>query len=308
MKVFIAGATGVLGRRTVTRMADAGHEVTGIARNDEKAELLDRLGVRPARVDLFDPAGVKDAVAGHDVVCNLATHIPPSSKALRAAAWAENDRIRREGSANLVDAALAAGAGRYVQESITFVYPDRGDQWIDENEPVEPSPLVESVLDSQASTDRFTSAGKTGVFLRFGSFYSADSLHTEEMFRWARRGVSTELGPRDAYKSSIHVDDAAAVVVAALEVPAGVYNVVDDEPLTRGEHIDLVASLVGRRRLMRLPDKLSVLAASKSELLKRSQRVSNARLRAATGWAPRHPSVRDGFPVVRRELAAVGGV
>src|SRR5918998_2734464 len=107
MKLFVAGATGVLGWRSVKRLVEAGHDVTGIARSDEKAALLERLGAAPARVDLFDAGAVKGAVDGSEAVLNLATHIPPTSKYALPGVWKENDRIRTEGARNLVDAALA---------------------------------------------------------------------------------------------------------------------------------------------------------------------------------------------------------
>ncbi|MDQ1374325.1 MAG: hypothetical protein QOJ09_1663, partial [Actinomycetota bacterium] len=116
MRIFVAGATGVLGRRAVARLVEAGHDVTGVARNEDKAALVRSLGATPVTVDLFDPAAVKSAADGHEVVMNLATHIPNLSRAAMPRAWAENDRIRSEASRNLVDAALASGAGRFVQE------------------------------------------------------------------------------------------------------------------------------------------------------------------------------------------------
>jgi 2-alkyl-3-oxoalkanoate reductase len=128
MKVFVAGATGVLGRRAVGQLVEAGHAVTGVARSEEKAALVRKWGVEPVEVDLFNLPAVTAAVDGHGVVINLATKIPSPSHAARRSAWAENDRIRSEASRNLVEAALAAGVGRFVQESIAFLYPDCGDR------------------------------------------------------------------------------------------------------------------------------------------------------------------------------------
>src|SRR5690349_1799280 len=117
MKVFVAGGTGVVGRRAVERLVEAGHDVSVIARSDEKAALVVSLGATPARVSLFDAPALTEAVAGHEVVVNLATHIPPLTRAGLMSSWQENNRIRTEGARNLADAALAAGASRYVQES-----------------------------------------------------------------------------------------------------------------------------------------------------------------------------------------------
>jgi nucleoside-diphosphate-sugar epimerase len=300
-KVFVAGATGVLGWRAVDRLVQAGHAVSGVARSPEKAARLRGLGAAPVQVDVFDAAALRDAVAGNEVVCNLATHIPRTSKARRDAAWVENDRIRREASRNLVDAALAAGAGRYVQESITFLYADAGDAWIDEDAPMDPPAYARSVLDAEAQAKRFTDAGRTGVVLRFGLFYGADSHHTVDALRLARRRVAATFGRADAYISSITTDDAAAAVVAALDAPAGIYNVVDDEPLTRRAYADALGDARGGRRLHMPPALVTKLGGDKTETLARSQRVSNERFRKETGWAPASPSAREGWVAVVAE-------
>src|SRR5205823_5779646 len=159
----------------------AGHDVTGLARSPEKASLVRDLGASPVTVDLFDAAAVKGAIDGHEVVVNLTTHIPPTSRAAMPGAWKENDRIRLEGSANLVDGALAVGATRFVQESITLNYPDNGDQWIDEDTPLEAMSVGRSLLEAEANARRFTNSGGNGVVLRFAQFYAHDAAHTIDM-------------------------------------------------------------------------------------------------------------------------------
>ena len=233
MKVFIAGATGVLGRPTVERLVAAGHQVTGTARGPEKAALLRSLGATPAEVDLYDAADVKAAIAGHDAVIHLATKIPNMAKAAMPGAWDENDRLRREGTKNMVDAAMAAGAQVFVKESITFPYADGGSDWVDESASDDTVPYLDSALAAETETRRFAEGGGRGVVLRFAAFYGPDNNHSREMVAAARRGVAPALGAADGYFSIIHTDDAAAAVVAALDVPSGTYNVTDDEPLPR---------------------------------------------------------------------------
>jgi nucleoside-diphosphate-sugar epimerase len=301
-KVFVAGATGVLGWRAVDRLVRSGHAVTGVARSEEKSARLERLGASPVRVDLFDADAIRDAVAGHDVVCNLATNIPPLSQARKNAAWLDNDRIRREASGHLVDAARAAGATRYVQESITFIYADAGDRWIDEDASLDVPAYTRSVLDAEAQAERFTASGGIGVVLRFGLFYGPDSHHTVDTVRFARRRLAVTLGRRDGYLSAITTDDAAAAVVAALDATAGTYNIVDDKPLTRREHFDALGRALGVRKLRILPAIAAKVGGSKTEMLARSQRVSNERFKKETGWAPRCASARDGWPAVLAEM------
>lgn len=309
MKIFFAGGTGVVGRRAVPQLVGDGHEVTVVARSPEKAALVRSWGATPSEVDLFDPAAVRAAVAGHDVVVNLATSIPPFSKAARAKAWATNDRLRREASKHLVDAALASGATRYVQESITFLYEDGGDGWITEDHRVAPTSITASALDAEAQAHRFGASGGTAVVLRFGSFYGPDSGHTLDAVRFARRGIGTTPGPRHGYVSSISTEDAAAaVVVAATEAAAGTYNVVDDQPVTREAFDEVLAGAVGRTRLRPVPDVAVRLMGEKLDHVVRSHRVSNRALRDATGWAPRYPSVREGIPAVSAGPAVDVGV
>jgi len=303
VKVFVTGATGVLGRRAVRRLIDAGHDVTGVARSAEKAAQLRRAGAEAAEIDLFDPAAVKAAVAGHETACNLATSVPPVARVAMPGAWAENDRIRTEVSANVVDALLANGGQRLVQEALAFVYRDGGDRLLDEDSPVEPPPFARAVLTAEAQVRRFTAAGGHGVTLRFGNFYAPDSEQSTVAVRAARRGLYASGFGGDAYWPSIHADDAASAVVAALEVPAGTYNVVDDEPMRHRDDAAALAAAVGRRRLRVPPRGLARLGGSKGSFFARSLRVSNHRFREATPWTPRYPSTREGWPAV---VAAMG--
>lgn len=295
MHVFVAGATGVIGRRAVRDLVDAGHEVTAMARTDTKAELVRGLGATPVQVDLFDPPRVREAVRGHDTVVNLATKIPPMSKFFRAKAWAENDRIRIEGSQNLVDSAIAGGAHRYIQESIAFLYDDHGNRWIHESEPLADSPFTEAVKAAEASAERFCASGGTGVALRFGMFYAGDARHTRDLLKYARRGLFALPGPSGSFRPNIHADDAAQAVVAALGVEAGVYNVTDDQPLTLGEVSGALAGIVGKAKLRGTPAAVQQLAARRAPSAVSSQRVSNALFRDSTGWSTRYPNMTEGL-------------
>ena len=297
MRVFVAGASGVLGRRVVPLLVAAGHDVSALARSDGRAALLGGLGATPVRAEVFDPDAMVRAVAGHEVVCNLATHIPATKSMAMPGAWAENDRIRSEGSRNLVDGALAAGAARYVQESIAFLYRDGGEGWLDESSPIDPIANLRSAPVAEANTARFSASGATGVILRFAAFYGPDSNATLDMIRLARRRIALGAGP-DAYMSSITTDDAAAAVVSSLAAPAGLYNVGDDEPVTRRDFFAALAGALGVGPSRIAPAGLARLGGSKASVLVRSQRVSNGAFVEATGWKPAQRSVREGWPVV----------
>ena len=305
MKVFVTGATGVVGRRAVPLLVRAGHEVTALARTPEKAAAMQRAGARPVAVDLFDADGVRRAVAGHEAVVNLATHIPRSvTRMMMPGAWRENDRIRREASAILVDAALAAGASRLVQESFAPMYPDCGDEWIDEAVPPRPVRYNRSTLDAELSAARFTHAGGAGVVLRFAGFYGPDTSHVADLIRFVKRGMAPLPGPAEAYFSSISLHDAATAAVAALGVPAGIYNVAENDPVRRREFANVVADGLGVPHPRMQPAWMARLMGSAGELFSRSVRVSNRKLREASGWTPKYPSIREGWPALLAEMRA----
>jgi len=295
MKIFLAGGTGVIGRRALPLLVGSGHQVSVLTRTQGKAAAVAAQGATPVDASLFDRPSLVAAFAGHDSVINLTTHIPPLSRSARASAWKENDRIRSEGSANVVAAALEVGAVRYVQESLAFNYDDHGSAWIDEEEPLLDTAITRSVRHVEASVDRFAAAGGIGVVLRFGQFYAAEASHTQSMLKGARRGWSMMPGAGDAYMVTIAADDAASAVAAALEAPAGTFNIVDSDPVTRDAWSAAMASAVGRDHLRSVPGFVTGLIAKKSPNLVSSQRVSNRRFVAATGWEPRYPSFREGI-------------
>lgn len=295
MKIFLTGGTGVVGTRALPELVAAGHDVTAVARTVAKADLVRSLGGQPISVDLFDADAVRAAVAVHEVVVNLATSIPPIAKAARGSAWATNERLRSEASNHLVDGALAAGASRYVQESIAFPYRDRGDQWIDEDCLVDHCGPFTGAGAAEAAAARFADDG-TGVALRFAQFYAPDSTHTKAANATVRRRINPFLGDPGGYTSFIHAEDAGTAVVAALRAPSGTYNVGDDEPLTRAEAGEVVADALGVKRPHALPRVVRAVSPTSAKLLMKSLRVSNSRFKAATEWSPDHPSIRGAWP------------
>jgi nucleoside-diphosphate-sugar epimerase len=298
MDIFIAGATGVMGRRVVPSLVEKGHRVTAIGRSRQAREQLERAGARPVEVDLFDAAAVREVVADHQVVINLATSIPTLSRMFLPGAWHTNDRIRSQASANLVEAALAGGATRYIQESFAPIYPDSGDQWIDETVPPQPASYNRSVLEAEAAAEHFTQQGRAGVVLRFAFFYGPDSPLTLQMIRFVQLGWAPVFGGPDGFYPSLSHDDAASAVLAALNLPAGIYNVSDDEPLRRRELVDSLADALGVGSPRLAPGWAERLMGSLGEMMARSLRLSNLKLRGASAWAPTYPSMREGWRAV----------
>lgn len=303
LRMFVAGGTGVIGRRVVPMLIGAGHRVVAAARSEESRAKLAAQGATAVIVDLFDADAVQRAMGEQDIVINLATHIPSSTiKIFLPWSWRENDRVRRMASANLAAAAHAGGADCFIQESFAPIYADAGDQWIDEKFPVEPVRYNQSTLDAEAQARRFNNHGGRGIVLRFGAFYGPDSFATRDMVEMVRKGRSPLPGAPDAYLSSVSHDDAAAAVIAAVHLPSGTYNVVDDEPLGRREWLESLATALGVKPPGPFPAWAATLGGSMIELLSRSQRISNRKLHEFSDWEPSARSVRDAWPALLAAL------
>jgi nucleoside-diphosphate-sugar epimerase len=304
MKVFVTGATGVLGRPVVRRLVAAGHTVRGLSRSPENAALLRRLGAEPVDADLFDLVSLQMALRDADAVFHLATKIPSSSRAWRLSAWAENDHIRRDGTRALVTAALASPSVKtFVYPSFALVYPDSGGEWIDaENTPAAPTAIEQTTLDAEAEVARFAAAddGRRGLSLRMGALYSPDAPSAQDQLRIARLGFAPVPGRPEGYMPLVWVDDAASALVAALDRgDSGIYDIVDDHPLRRTEITAAIAAAVGRKHLRTIPAWIMHLVGGPGiDALSRSQRVSNSRFKAATGWKPSVPDARAGMPLL----------
>jgi nucleoside-diphosphate-sugar epimerase len=234
-------------------------------------------------------------VKGHDAVAHLATNIPPMSRATRAGAWTTNERLRREASNLLVDTALLAGIGTYVQESICFPYEDAGDRWIDEDAPIVHDGVFEGAAVAEAAAARFAGEGGRGVALRFAQFHGPGSSHVAAFNSLLRRRINPFVGPPDAFTSFIHAEDAGRAVAAALAVPSGVYNVGDDEPLTRAEAGRAAAAALGVRPPHTLGAVVRAAMPGTAKSLMRSLRISNRRFKEASDWTPLHPSIRGSW-------------
>jgi len=299
--VFVTGATGTLGRPVVERLLATGRRVRAISRSAANEARLRSLGAEPIGVDLFDPRALRAALDGCDAALHLATHIAPMWVSGWRGAWRENDRVRADGMRSLAQAARDAGVGVIVYPSYAFVYPDSGSEWIDAaTRAVAPDlpVILRSTLEAEAQVQRFAAAGGRGVVLRMGGFYGPAAPSAREMLGFAARyGVLPLPGRAQEYVPAVWLDDAAEAVIAALDrAPAGVYDVVDDEPLTRAEFADEIGRAVGRSHVRLIPPLVTrLLAPAVSGVFEGSRRVSNRRFKEATGWRPTVPNARDGL-------------
>ncbi len=300
MKVFIAGATGVLGRRLVRDFRSRGHAVVGLARTPEGRRMVESLGGEARTADLFDAEAIARAAVGADVVIRAATAIPSKVRASRAD-WRMNDRIRREGTMALTTAAAKVGARHYLQESVTWVARPADGSAFDEETPPNPNldPILRSALDGERiAMDAGERSGLAVSALRLGFFYSPDSRHIRSMGAALRRRKMPIMGRGDAPWSMIHVDDASRAFVAAAGTKrTGTWHVVDDQPVSMAEFLRTFAEKLGTPAPRRIPLWVARLATGRylANLLTTSTRTSNHRFRRDFDWRPGFPTYREGL-------------
>jgi len=307
MRVFLAGATGVIGRRLLPRLLEAGHDVTAITRREDRAAALREAGAVPAVCDVFDTEAVRAAIerASPEVVVHELTDLPPAIDPRKMEEQAAgNDRIRTEGTRNLVAAAVAAGARRMVAQSIAFAYAPTGEGPKREHEALwddAPWPWSRSVDALHELEDAVTKTeGIEGLALRYGFFYGPGTSYAPSGFfaREVGRRRFPVVGRGSGVFSFIHVDDAADATVAAVERGApGIYNVVDDEPAPLREWLPVYADAIGAKRPWRVPRFVARLLAGQYAVSMATELrgASNERAKAELGWAPRYGSWRQGF-------------
>ncbi|MBN9492639.1 NAD(P)-dependent oxidoreductase [bacterium] len=278
MRIFVAGATGVIGRYTVPLLLQAGHEVTGITRSEERAAELDRMGAGGRVVDIYDREKLIESVreARPEAVMNLLTDLVTGN-------FSGNSRIRIEGTRNLVDAAKAAGARRMIAESLAWIYA-AGDAPATEDDPVafgEDSPRGEN-LEAVRILEEQSGELPECVILRYGALYGPATFYAADG-GVAQRAKAGKLEATDAVTSFVHLQDSGSATAAAIEWPAGAYNIVDDEPAAGTVWAPVYASSVGAppptRKAGRNPWERG---------------ASNAKARSQ-GWKLIYPSWREGF-------------
>ncbi|BCJ26721.1 NAD-dependent epimerase/dehydratase family protein [Actinocatenispora sera] len=271
MRIFLAGGSGVLGSRLVPELVAAGHEVTATTRHADRFDRLRGLGATPVQVDVYDAARLTAVVA--EAAPELVMHELTDLSDFDTDA---NARLRREGTANLVAAALAAGVQRMTVQSITWAYRD-GDAPAVEDDPLQPGSAIETMEDLVCRLPRATA-------LRYGTLYGPGTWYAPGG-RVAAAVLAGQLPATPAITSFLHVDDAVAATVQALDWPDGAYHLVDDEPAPATEWLPVYA------------DRLGAPAPAVADVpvgTPRGRGASNAKARA-TGWTPIHPTWRTGF-------------
>jgi nucleoside-diphosphate-sugar epimerase len=300
MRVLVAGASGAIGTRLVPRLIDRGHEVIGTSRSRGNAARVRSLGATPIELDLLDARAVREAVLGSepDAIVHQATALADArfSRNLDRT-FAQTNRLRTEGTDALLAAAREAGVRRFVAQSFASARYAREGGWVKtEDDPLDRTP-VRSMREISAAMryldGAVTNAG--GIALRYGGFYGAANDGLIEPVRKRRFPI---VGDGGGVTSFIHLDDAAAATVLALERDAaGICNIVDDEPAPVREWLPVLADALGAAPPRRFPRWLARLLAGEAVVMMgtASRGASNAKAKRELGWELRYPSWREGF-------------
>ena len=314
MKVFVAGASGAIGRPLVRQLVGAGHEVTGMTRRPERAVAIEAAGAKAVVCDVYDGDALRAAVARArpEAVVHALTALPDRFEPRDPGYYEPTTRVRTEGTRLLVAAAQAAGVRRMVAESIASVYEPVGGWVKSEEDPVissAPEPFATALRGILDLERQVTSAdGIDGIVLRYGLLYGPGTWfeaggHTAGEF--ARRRFPV-VGSGDGVASFIHVDDAASATVAAVERgEPGLYNVTDDDPAPMREWVPAYAAALGTKRPLRVPAWIAGVVAGRAlvAMAGGSRGASNAKAKRELGWHPLHASWRQGFREALRQPA-----
>ena len=306
MRVFVAGASGAIGRPLIPKLVAAGHEVTGMTRSEAKAEHMRRAGADAAVVDVFDPEALRTAVeaAGTEVVVHELTSLPERLDFRKEELYAATNRLRTEGTRNLLDAARAARVARFVCQSIAFAYRPEGARVKTEEEPLfgeAPGGFGNAMAAlGEMESSVLRAEGLDGLVLRYGFFYGPGTYYADDGSTVAdvRRRRMPIVGKGTGVFSFIHVDDAADATVAAVERgAAGVYNVTDDEPAPMSEWVPVLAHAAGAKPPRRVPAWAARLIAGRgaTDFALELRGASNEKAKRELGWRPAHPSWRTGL-------------
>jgi nucleoside-diphosphate-sugar epimerase len=300
MRVFVAGASGAIGTRLVPQLIDRGHEVIGTFRSPGNAERVRALGAQPLALDLLDASAVRKAVleTGPEAIVHQATALADVrfSRNLDRT-FAQTNRLRTEGTDALLAAAREAGVRRFVAQSFASArYAREGGPVKTEDDPLDPTP-VPATRETNAAMryldQAVTDAG--GIALRYGGFYGAPN---DGLLAPVRKRQFPIVGDGGGVSSFIHLEDAAAATVLALEHDgAGIYNIVDDEPAPVREWLPVLAEVLGAKPPRHFPRWLARLFAGEAAVMMgtESRGASNAKAKRELGWTPSHPTWREGF-------------
>jgi len=303
MRVFVAGANGAVGRRLVPMLVARGHDVTGTATSERSMAAIRAMGAGPVLVDGLDAAGIGEAVARSepDAIIHEMTALSGTPDFKHFDRWfAMTNRLRTEGTENLLAAAQASGVRRFVAQSFTGWSNSREGSWIKtEDDPLDPHPVAaqrETLAAIRFLERAVLDAPLEGIVVRYGGLYGPGS--SDGLANILRKRMFPVVGGGAGIVTSTHVDDAAGGTLAALERGRrGVYHIVDDDPAPSREFIPAIAEALGAPPPLRIPAWLGRLLAGDVAvtMMTEGRGSSNAKAKRELGWQPIWPTWRDGF-------------
>jgi nucleoside-diphosphate-sugar epimerase len=305
MRVFVAGATGAIGKQLVPRLVAAGHEVHGMTRSESKQAMLHELGAVPVVADALDPDQVAEAVgrARPEVIVHQLTAIGALDMRHFDRDFAPTNRLRTEGTDHLLSAGKAVGVRRFVaQSNDAFPYARTGGAVKGEEDPLDPTPVREMramVAAIRHLEEAVLGADWTeGIVLRYGALYGPGTSMApgEQQFELVRERKFPLVGDGGGVWSFIHVADASEATVAAVEHGGrGVYNIVDDDPAPVAEWLPALARILGAEQPMQVPRLAGRLFAGETGVVMMTELRGDSKAKREFGWQPRHPSWQQGF-------------
>jgi len=311
MKIFMTGATGVLGKRVASHLIAEGHEVKALCRSVQNYQDLEKAGVKPVWGNIYDPEQLQKITMGEEAIIHLASNVPVNSQKLKREDWFENDLLRERGTENLAQAGVRNGVKLFVAPGLMLAYGDQKGKWVSEKSPLSSKvpPDIQSAIRMEEIVQRYVrKQGLPAVVLRLGILYAEDSAHTLDLINQLQNGTAAIVGKGDAFLNLVHADDAAkaiASVVKRYSIHVGaVYNISDGNPVTTKDYVDFLAEKIGVKEV-KARNFLSAWINLSNNQLKVAQlsfRAKNEQAAQKLKWAPTFGDYKEGLTHVVANL------
>jgi len=306
VRIFVTGGTGVVGQPTIRLLVARGHETLALARDETRAQILREAGATPCVGDLFDEKFIRAATRGADSILHLATAFPQKA-APGAKDWALNDRLRLEGTRNLLNAAQKQTLHSFVLFGVAFLYGDTRGAWKREDDPLPRNitrPLQSAVEMERHALADYQAYETPVVILRAASLYGAAAYHTRALLHALQHRRLPIIGSGNQYWHWLYVDDMARACVLAAEHPAPgeIFNVADDWAFHAADGLNYIAAQLNAPAPFKMTTPLARALIGNAAFLAQSARYRTDKIKKMLGWAPKYPTYREGLAEILRVM------